>query len=858
MESGHGKCRKSHYCTAFSSDASLETHPLLIFFHLPGTLSGSFSLGGPLGIRENSSPLLLRFSIPGRQMDTASPLSLSPPPIQPAQASATIRRHHTISTATRSLRASGKAVISEEPQEWNEGDEEEEWAAPLAQTAPIGAVGEQKGLHRQASLPAGYTRELRHVRSSAHVGNRVNSLSAITAEHVDEEGADEGDWEQEIPWNREEDEQIHTSPPAARVSRPVVQRGQTMNGLSPSPISSTFTLPHPNSPPPSAGANVRRHQSLTYGAANSGTGHRLVRAATGSRRAGRVHEALAVPRTASPVEDDDETSAPSSPARWADAGGGYNSPSKHVWKGKEDPIGELSKALGALEMQTQDSRHGDQAGSQFQILHSTSTSTPPSSTPPRFVQSPGIGPSQDLPRPAYTQPYSTPALHLATSGQNQIRGPVSASPYVPPIGRRQSQTSESSYASDILRSHTLPEPSSKVASNDPLGVHGYVGNQTTFGYSPLYPNSFLDPSLNLNLGASGYNSPGMNSSPGIGMVLPYGTPVNGASRAGNFISPIGPPPTETRYALNGGDQETESFITSPIDIQSLIQQKGYNPVSFNTRPQDARYFVIKSYTEEDVHKSLKYEIWSSTDPGNKRLDKAFRENAGRGPIYLFFSVNASGHFCGVAEMLTPVDYTRTSTVWAQDKWKGVFKVRWIFVRDIPNAVLRGIRLENTQERKPVTNSRDTQELPKEAGNEMLRIFLTHAAKTSLLQDLAYYESKSPNKDGENSQPAAPQRHKRHYQQQQQQQQQQQTQRDQQPQPYYQQRQQSPPQYYVLDGRAENALLQREQLQQLLQPQQMQQSQGLHSPPLLPRDNNGLPTTPYDIQNQMNFGYFGTL
>lgn len=56
--------------------------------------------------------------------------------------------------------------------------------------------------------------------------------------------------------------------------------------------------------------------------------------------------------------------------------------------------------------------------------------------------------------------------------------------------------------------------------------------------------------------------------------------------------------------------------------------------------KQARYFVIKSYTEDDVHKSLKYEIWSSTDPGNKRLDKAYKETAGRGPIYLFFSVNA--------------------------------------------------------------------------------------------------------------------------------------------------------------------------------------------------------------------------
>lgn len=43
-------------------------------------------------------------------------------------------------------------------------------------------------------------------------------------------------------------------------------------------------------------------------------------------------------------------------------------------------------------------------------------------------------------------------------------------------------------------------------------------------------------------------------------------------------------------------------------------------------------------------------------------------------------------------MLTPVDYTRSSTVWASDKWKGVFKVRWIFVRDIPNVNLRHIKL----------------------------------------------------------------------------------------------------------------------------------------------------------------------
>ena len=130
----------------------------------------------------------------------------------------------------------------------------------------------------------------------------------------------------------------------------------------------------------------------------------------------------------------------------------------------------------------------------------------------------------------------------------------------------------------------------------------------------------------------------------------------------------------------------------------------------------------------------------------------------------------------MAEMLTPVDYTRSSTVWASDKWKGVFKVRWIFVRDIPNAVLRNIRLKcvtyyvsvflnlrtdrksfsNTQERKPVTNSRDTQELLPEAGHEMLRIFFTHPARTSLLQDFAFYELQSMQKQQQHAHQQGPQ------------------------------------------------------------------------------------------------------
>ena len=75
----------------------------------------------------------------------------------------------------------------------------------------------------------------------------------------------------------------------------------------------------------------------------------------------------------------------------------------------------------------------------------------------------------------------------------------------------------------------------------------------------------------------------------------------------------------------------------------------------------------------------------------------------------FNQVNGSGHFCGVAEMVGPVNFHKDMDFWCQDKWTGCFPVRWHIVKDIPNYCLQHITLQNN-ENKPVTHSRDTQEV----------------------------------------------------------------------------------------------------------------------------------------------------
>ncbi|KAN0140771.1 YTH domain containing protein [Lactarius tabidus] len=668
---------------------------------------------------------------------SAPPHPISPPPGTEIQ-STTVRRHHTITAASRTPRTATRPPISEESQEQqNLNDEEvvdQEWVRS------VGAVGEKGGsLHRQNSLPARYNKAYGHAtRGSGNITPRtLNSLSAIAGHEREED-----EWESELRDLRNEDEALTQAAYAAENAQFQAMDQHAQN--SPSSLSGHYgTIP---SPPP--GSAVRRHQSLTYGAATGGV-KRM--APAGLRRAGTLQTQGRPsghhPQTPSPTGADEEFADGSTghghddesyfAARQASVQGQYptspisrspwSTPSNE-WRSSGGTSGLVGPNNGGSIDDVQRALSSLDINNQAQSYTAVALSGSQSNHPPRFNPNQSQ-PSQQLAGLRGTalnddDGSNSRKLQLVTNLEERggqlaggSAGPVSASAYVPPIG------------------HGLPQPtSSGQQQRGNTGEHddrAFTASGTWDQKDRVLHTRSSNPNINY-----GYNGQ-QQQAKGQGIPNVPAIPTQFLNQQQNLRLGL-----NTQLGSLGVLPAQPGILTSPIDVPTLVATKGYNPPNFDTRPAFARYFVIKSYTEDDVQKSLKYEIWSSTDPGNKRLDKAFKETAGRGPIYLFFSVNASGHFCGMAEMLTPVDYTRSSTVWASDKWKGVFKVRWIFVRDIPNANLRHIRLNNTQERKPVTNSRDTQELLPDAGQEMLRIFHTHPSRTSLLQDFAFYELQS--------------------------------------------------------------------------------------------------------------------
>ncbi|XP_063064339.1 YTH domain-containing family protein 1 isoform X1 [Engraulis encrasicolus] len=314
-----------------------------------------------------------------------------------------------------------------------------------------------------------------------------------------------------------------------------------------------------------------------------------------------------------------------------------------------------------------------------------------------------------------------PIKHNMDIGTWDNKGPVTkvASP-LPPQHQQQQQQPQLHSHGHLPSPHSLPPPPQQPMPNtqslaQQMALQGPPPPQPYQNHNPMPPpqTRWVAPrNRNPGYGGGSMDSSGSSSGGGVG---------NGGVGGG------GPP---------GSGPGTESH---PV-LEKLRAAHSYNPKEFDWNLKTGRVFIIKSYSEDDIHRSIKYSIWCSTEHGNKRLDSAFRAMNAKGPVYLLFSVNGSGHFCGVAEMRSPVDYGTSAGVWAQDKWKGKFDVDWLFVKDVPNSQLRHIRLENN-DNKPVTNSRDTQEVPLEKAKQVLKIIATYKHTTSIFDDFSHYEKR---------------------------------------------------------------------------------------------------------------------
>ena len=190
---------------------------------------------------------------------------------------------------------------------------------------------------------------------------------------------------------------------------------------------------------------------------------------------------------------------------------------------------------------------------------------------------------------------------------------------------------------------------------------------------------------------------------------------------------------------------TEMYICSRY--RNLIDINTKNANLHEKVDSNSKFFVIKSFSEEDVHKSIKYGVWSSSKNGNLTLSNAFQITKEKnGNVYLFFSCNGSGRYVGVARMKTSCDENRTFEFWTQDgKWTGLFDVEWLFIKDVPFKEFKNIIITMKDgEIKPISNARDTQEIPFEQAKIMLEKISNYQNSNTILEHFEFYDMRQEN------------------------------------------------------------------------------------------------------------------
>lgn len=100
--------------------------------------------------------------------------------------------------------------------------------------------------------------------------------------------------------------------------------------------------------------------------------------------------------------------------------------------------------------------------------------------------------------------------------------------------------------------------------------------------------------------------------------------------------------------------------------------------------EDAYFFVMRSSAYDDIHKAMKYGIWTSTPENIKLLSDTYKKAMSeKRKVVLFFRVVSDNVFNGAAELTSDyIEEQQFDLWWNKIKWKGIFNLHWIYVKNI--------------------------------------------------------------------------------------------------------------------------------------------------------------------------------
>ena len=227
---------------------------------------------------------------------------------------------------------------------------------------------------------------------------------------------------------------------------------------------------------------------------------------------------------------------------------------------------------------------------------------------------------------------------------------------------------EISVIDQVAADHKIDVP---VEENDNVGDNKPVLRAEAAEFVPVSPES-----EGLSKKVPLHSSLEQNSVPGI-LHLPVQDkavsvmPVNAFDRFNNTVP-------DTHLPAGCVDFATYNHI---------LTKCSFNLICMEDLPR-ARFLMIRSDIRRIVE-GMKFNIWCSTVYGNKRLNRVFGEAASRdqSPVFLLFSGIKTSFFCGMAEMVSVVDPTKSCPKLNDpfrfgSKMTGRCDIKWIYASNV--------------------------------------------------------------------------------------------------------------------------------------------------------------------------------
>ncbi|CAK63349.1 unnamed protein product (macronuclear) [Paramecium tetraurelia] len=135
------------------------------------------------------------------------------------------------------------------------------------------------------------------------------------------------------------------------------------------------------------------------------------------------------------------------------------------------------------------------------------------------------------------------------------------------------------------------------------------------------------------------------------------------------------------------DEPVLQAVMSVAQLQNLYPKMAdFNKaINLNSISKKAIFLILRSASLDNIHKGMKYGVWTSTPKSNARIDELFKESE---DVYLIYSVVGTKAFQACAKLLGPFDPTASFLYWDEPlRWFGSFQIKCLFLNELKQKTL---------------------------------------------------------------------------------------------------------------------------------------------------------------------------